>query len=64
MKKNKTCVIVGAFVPEADRELEDSCSDLDCLNTLVFALKIEMNTVRNFMAQEKRVRSKRNLMSK
>ena len=39
-----------------------ACSDVTCLNNMVKALKIEKDTVRNFLAQEKRVQSKINLM--
>ena len=40
-----------------------NCSVLSCLNEMVFSLKIEKDTVRNFLAQEKRVNAKTNLMS-
>merc|ERR1712032_646601 len=39
-----------------------NCSASECLNNMVKALKIEKDTVRNFLAQEKRVQSKINLM--
>ena len=39
------------------------CSVLSCLNEMVFSLKIEKDTVRNFLAQEKRVEAKTTLMS-
>ena len=43
---------------------QSNCSVLTCLNEMVFSLKIEKDTVRNFLAQEKRVNAKTNLMSK
>merc|ERR1711892_481182 len=58
MKKRKGLKRKG----KQDKQESTSCSDLDCLNNLVFALKIEKDTVRNFLAQEKRVKSKKNLM--
>ena len=39
-----------------------NCSALTCLNNMVLSLKIEKATVRNFLAQEKRVASKLKLM--
>ena len=39
-----------------------NCSDLTCLNNLVFSLKIEKDTIRNFLAQEKRIATKLRLM--
>ena len=42
----------------------DSCQTLDCLNNLVQTLKVENNTVRNFLNQQKGVDSKLKLMSK
>ena len=44
--------------------VQKSCSPLSCLNDMVFALKIEKNTVKNFLAQERRLNAKINLMSK
>jgi len=40
----------------------DSCQSLDCLNNLVQTLKVEKDTVRNFLAQRKRVKNKLQLM--
>ena len=42
---------------------QSECSVLSCLNEMVFSLKIEKDTVRNFLAQEKRVTAKTTLMS-
>merc|ERR1711962_456454 len=41
---------------------EGICQNLTCLNSLVLTLKLEKDTVRNFLAQEKRIKSKMNLM--
>merc|ERR1711962_1803161 len=41
---------------------EGICQNLTCLNSLVTTLKLEKDTVRNFLAQEKRIKSKMNLM--
>ena len=41
---------------------QSDCSVLTCLNEMVFSLKIEKDTVRNFLAQEKRVNAKTTLM--
>lgn len=43
---------------------QKNCRKSDCLNEMVFALKIEKDTVKNFIAQEKRLTAKINLMSK
>merc|ERR1711973_231910 len=47
-------------VKKSSRQTE--CLKLECLNNLVFSLKIERDTVRNFLAQEKRINSKLRLM--
>ena len=39
-----------------------ACSNLTCLTALVSVLKFEKDTVRNFLAQEKRTNSKLSLM--
>ena len=39
-----------------------ACSNLTCLNSLVSVLKFEKDTVRNFLAQEKRTNNKLSLM--
>merc|ERR1712025_667410 len=44
------------------KQSNDSCQTLDCLNNLVQALKLEKDTVRNFLAQEKRVKAKISLL--
>ena len=49
-------------VKKSSRQTE--CLKLECLNNLVFSLKIERDTVRNFLAQEKRINSKLRLMGK
>ena len=46
------------------RAKKKNCRKSDCLNEMVFALKIEKDTVKNFIAQEKRLTAKINLMSK
>merc|ERR1711892_1538831 len=56
MKKNK-----GKRRKVTDSR-QDSCQTLECLNDLVQTLKVEKDTVRNFLAQEKRVASKISLM--
>merc|ERR1712106_868232 len=56
MKKNK-----GKRRKVTDSR-QDSCQTLECLNDLVQTLKVEKDTVRNFLAQEKRVQSKIKLM--
>ena len=38
------------------------CSNISCLNAATYVLKIEKGLVRNFLAQEKRLRVKLKLM--
>ena len=59
MKKNKKSKKQG----RKQKQSNDSCQSLDCLNNLVLSLKLEKDTVRNFLAQEKRVKAKINLLS-
>ena len=42
--------------------MSSACSNLTCLNSLVSVLKFEKDTVRNFLAQEKRTNNKLSLM--
>merc|ERR1719317_1892706 len=58
MKKNKKSKKQG----RKQKQSNDSCQSLDCLNNLVLSLKLEKDTVRNFLAQEKRVKAKINLL--
>ena len=59
MKKNNKSKKQG----RKQKQSNDSCQSLDCLNNLVLSLKLEKDTVRNFLAQEKRVKAKINLLS-
>ena len=61
MKKNKNRKGKGKKRRGTTRQ---SCQDLICLTNLLQALKVEKDTVRNFLAQEKRVQSKIKLMRK
>merc|ERR1711915_215883 len=47
---------------KSKKKKTDSCQSLDCLNNLVQTLKVEKDTVRNFLAQRKRVKNKLQLM--
>jgi len=53
MKKNKKSKKQG----RKQKQSNDSCQSLDCLNNLVLSLKLEKDTVRNFLAQEKKSKS-------
>ena len=62
--KKKKCTKGACRRRGENREVQESCGTLSCLNNMVFALKTEKNTVNNFLAQERRLNAKINLMSK
>ena len=46
-----------------NRSAQDPCRDISCLATILQVLKVDKDTVRNFIQQKKRIDSRVNLAS-